>query len=103
MVRARVSELAAKGLKALDAAHIAFAETAGCPVVLTCDDRLMRQAKNLALSLRVINPVQFMNEVSKNAKTSDCRRTAAHGAAGRGTPIPGSRAPQAVRILGMAR
>jgi len=61
-VRERVNKLVAEGLKALDAAHLAFAESAACDVLLTCDDRFLRRAQNLDLSLRVLNPVEYYEE-----------------------------------------
>jgi len=61
-VRERVNKLVAEGLKALDAAHLAFAKAAACDVLLTCDDRFLRRAQNLDLSLRVLNPVEYYEE-----------------------------------------
>lgn len=46
-IRERAEHLAQNGLKPLDAAHVAFAETAGCAVFLTCDDRLLRAAGSI--------------------------------------------------------
>jgi predicted nucleic acid-binding protein len=42
-VAARARQLAAEGLKALDAVHVACAEAAGCAYFVTCDDRLIRR------------------------------------------------------------
>jgi predicted nucleic acid-binding protein len=63
-IRQRGEALAQLGLKPLDAAHIAFSEAAGCSAFLTCDDRLLRAARRLGVSVRVLNPVQYFEEVS---------------------------------------
>ena len=51
---------------ALDAAHLAAAEIGGAEVVLTCDDIMVRRARRLDLSLRVLNPVAYLREVAGN-------------------------------------
>jgi predicted nucleic acid-binding protein len=61
-VHDRIKELVAGGLKPLDAAHVAFAETAKCEVLLTCDDRFLRRAQQLDLSVRVLNPIEYLTE-----------------------------------------
>jgi predicted nucleic acid-binding protein len=62
-IQERVRVLAAGRLKVPDAAHIAFSESAGCDVFLTCDDRLLKRAQRMDLSLRVMNPVEYLTEV----------------------------------------
>ncbi len=47
-VRARAELLATQGLGPADAAHLAFAESASADFV-TCDDRLLRQCRRLAV------------------------------------------------------
>lgn len=69
-VRGRTEQLVRQGVKSLDAAHVAFAEAGGCLVLLTCDDRLLRRANRLGLSLRVLNPVEYAKEIS-DAGTSE--------------------------------
>ena len=44
----RGKELSALGLPAVDALHLACAESGGADVFLTTDDRLLRQAKRMA-------------------------------------------------------
>lgn len=66
-VRQRAETLVRQGLKALDAAHVAFAEVGQCAAFMTCDDRLLRRANGLGLSLRVVNPVDYMQEISDAA------------------------------------
>jgi predicted nucleic acid-binding protein len=68
-IRNRAEELNSLGLKPLDAAHVAFAEAAGCSVFLTCDDRLLRAARRLNVSVRVLNPVEYVEE-ARNAGTT---------------------------------
>jgi predicted nucleic acid-binding protein len=54
----------ALGFKPLDALHIACAEEAGVDVLLTTDDRLLRNAQRQAedLGVRVANPLRWMEE-----------------------------------------
>lgn len=63
-LRERVEELVESGLKVLDAAHVAFAEAGSCTAFLTCDDRIVRTARRLVLSVRVMNPVEYIAEVN---------------------------------------
>jgi predicted nucleic acid-binding protein len=56
----------AGGLRALDALHIACAETLRAEVLLTTDDRLLRAASRMAagsLSCTVANPLAWLTEV----------------------------------------
>ncbi len=61
----RAKELQALGFKATDALHIACAEKAGCSVLLTTDDQLLRGAARHAsrLLVRVVNPTDWIREV----------------------------------------
>jgi hypothetical protein len=61
-VSSRAQALAEAGFGALDAAHVACAEAAGCDCLLTCDDRLMRTARRVHLTVRVQNPVEYLEE-----------------------------------------
>jgi hypothetical protein len=58
----RAQVLAEMGFGALDAAHVASAETAACDCLLTCDDRLRRAARRVQLLVRVQTPVQYLEE-----------------------------------------
>lgn len=60
----RAAELRAFGLKPGDALHVALAESAGCDVLLTTDDRLIRAARRIAppVALRVQNPLEWWQE-----------------------------------------
>jgi predicted nucleic acid-binding protein len=61
----RARELRARGLRDLDALHLATAEEAGADVLVTTDDRFIRavQALQPPSSVRVENPVVFELEV----------------------------------------
>jgi predicted nucleic acid-binding protein len=63
-VRLRVEQLVGFGLKPLDAAHVAYAESARSDALLTCDDRFLRQARRARLPLRVMSPIEYMEELS---------------------------------------
>lgn len=56
--------LAARGLSAMDALHVAAAETGGCDILLTTDDALLRKARALQppLRVRIENPVRWVAE-----------------------------------------
>ena len=56
-IRERAKELEKKGLKALDALHIACAEEADSGYFLTCDDRLMRRYQG---KVKLLNPADFV-------------------------------------------
>lgn len=47
-------------LSAKDAIHLACAKHSGAKIFLTCDERLARHAKGLPLSLRVMNPIEYI-------------------------------------------
>jgi predicted nucleic acid-binding protein len=50
-------------LSAKDAIHLACAFYSKADFFLTCDDQLMKQAKQLKLAIRVMNPVDYIREV----------------------------------------
>ena len=49
-------------LSAKDAIHLACASYVGAQVLLTCDDRLIRQAKQLTLGMVIMNPVDYVRQ-----------------------------------------
>lgn len=54
------------GIKPLDALHLALAETGKADYFCTCDDRLLRSAKKIKdLSVKVVNPVDLVQEIEK--------------------------------------
>jgi predicted nucleic acid-binding protein len=63
----RGRELAALGFGAFDALHLACAEKARAGAFLTTDDRLLKRAlrKRSSLLVRVVNPVQFLQEMTQ--------------------------------------
>jgi len=58
-------QLAERGIPAMDALHLAAAETGGCDIFLTTDDVLLRRAAALdpPLRVRVDNPARWITEV----------------------------------------
>jgi predicted nucleic acid-binding protein len=54
------------GIKPLDALHLALAEAGRADYFCTCDDRLLRSAKKIKdLSVKVVNPVDLVQEIEK--------------------------------------
>ena len=49
-------------LAARDAVHLACASHAGADCFLTCDSRLLKQAKRLRLGMEVMNPVDYIRQ-----------------------------------------
>jgi len=48
------------GLSAKDAIHLACADYANADVFLTCDDNLIKQARRLKLSMKIVNPIDYV-------------------------------------------
>lgn len=61
-IRQRAEELEHNGVKAIDALHIACAETVGSDYFITCDKQLINRCS--ALTMKVMNPVDFVLEIS---------------------------------------
>ncbi|PWH15031.1 MAG: hypothetical protein DDG59_11865 [Anaerolineae bacterium] len=62
----RAAEFLQFGIKPLDALHLALAEAGRADYLCTCDDRLLRSAKTIKdLSVKVINPVDLVQEIEK--------------------------------------
>lgn len=53
------------GLSAKDALHLACAVHIRAIYFVTCDDVLFRQAKRLRLALTILNPIDYVRQVSK--------------------------------------
>lgn len=51
------------GIHEADALHLAAAEVGKADYFLTCDDDLIRKARAIGLSVKVLNPVQWIEEV----------------------------------------
>jgi predicted nucleic acid-binding protein len=61
-IASRAKQLNIAGMKPLDAAHVACAEQGQCKRFLTCDDRLLRIARNLNLKLIAQNPLDYLKD-----------------------------------------
>jgi predicted nucleic acid-binding protein len=62
----RAANLMTFGIKPLDALHMALAETGKADYFCTCDDRLLRNAKQVKdLTVKVVNPVDLVQEIEK--------------------------------------
>ncbi len=65
-VQSRAKDLNAKGMMALDALHLASAESAGADYFCTCDDKLLKKAKRLcATGLKAVSPIELLEEIEK--------------------------------------
>ena len=63
---ARAETLIRFGIRPLDALHIALAEAGNADYFCTCDDKLLRNAMRVKdLAVRVINPVDLVQEIEK--------------------------------------
>lgn len=58
------------GLSSKDALHLACAHASACTVFLTCDEGLLRRARRLNLSMKIMNPVDYVREVEKDEDTN---------------------------------
>jgi len=62
----RAAEIMKVGVKPLDALHIALAESGNADYFCTCDDKLLRNAKKVKnLAVKVVNPVDLVQEIEK--------------------------------------
>ena len=65
-VEERARELNGMGLMPLDALHLALAEEAQADYFCTCDDRLLRAARELlTVRTRVVSPIELIQEIEK--------------------------------------
>ena len=63
--RARV--LIDRGLKPLDALHLALAEEAKVDYFCTCDDRFLRKAEKMTdVQVQLISPIEMIREVEND-------------------------------------
>jgi len=62
---ARASTLQAGGLRKMDSYHTALAESAGVVYLLTTDPKFVNAAKKLDMKVKVINPIEFLQEYIK--------------------------------------
>ena len=62
----RAADLTGFGIKPLDALHLALAETGNADYFCTCDDGILRNAKQVKdLMVKIINPVDLVQEIEK--------------------------------------
>lgn len=65
-VENRAEQLVGSGIAPLDALHLAFAEAGGAEYFCTCDDRLLRKAKQVAdLRVKVVSPLDLVQEIER--------------------------------------
>ncbi|GAB4383239.1 MAG: PIN domain-containing protein [Elainellaceae cyanobacterium] len=65
----RAQELVQRGIKGFDALHLACAEQGQVDILLTTDDRLLRQAASIALTVPIANPLTwFINAEQANGE-----------------------------------
>ena len=50
------------GLKGRDALHLAAAENARVNYFVTCDDKLLRRARRIGSTVRVVSPLELSEE-----------------------------------------
>ena len=62
LVRQQAKSYEAKGIKPRDALHVAAADVGGADYFLTCDDRLLKKRYTLHLTLKMMNPIDFIRE-----------------------------------------
>ena len=59
-VRDRAQEYEKQGVSAIDALHVATAESANVDFFIACDDRLLKKAKQF--KVKSMNPVDFVQQ-----------------------------------------
>jgi predicted nucleic acid-binding protein len=63
-IEQRAKDLERRGIKSLDALHLASAEAEPADYFCTCDDRLLKKAKTLTdLRVRVLSPLELIQEL----------------------------------------
>ncbi len=62
----RARALLARGLKPLDALHLASAEAGQAAYFCTCDDRLLKRARAVGVGpMKVVSPLELVTEVAR--------------------------------------
>jgi predicted nucleic acid-binding protein len=63
-IQTRAKQLVNNGLMALDALHLASAETGNAEYFCTCDDKLLKKARRFCMkTLKVVSPVELLEEI----------------------------------------
>ena len=63
MIAKKADELQIFGMKALDNFHLAIVESSDIDFFLSTDDKLVKLASKLSLSVRIANPLEWLPEV----------------------------------------
>ena len=64
--KSQAEQLTTLGFKPLDALHLALAETSKAEYFCTCDDRLLRKAKQVAdLRVKVVSLLELIQEIEE--------------------------------------
>lgn len=64
--KSRAATLTKFGIKPLDALHVALAESGNADYFCTCDDKLLQNSKRVTdLTVKVVNPVELIQEIEK--------------------------------------
>ena len=64
-ISTRAVELEGMGFSRGDAMHLAAAERSGSDYFVTCDDRLLRRARRIGLPVRVVSPLDLLQEETR--------------------------------------
>lgn len=65
-IESRAREFIQKGIKVLDALHLASAEQANADYLCTTDDKFLKKAKSLKnVKTKVVSPIQFIEEIER--------------------------------------
>ena len=60
----RAGQIAASGIKPLDALHLALAEASRAEYFCTCDDELLRKGERIQdLKVRIVSPLDLVQEI----------------------------------------
>lgn len=63
-VEERAAVLVSRGIKPMDAVHVALAEAAGVDCFCSCDDRLMRKLRRIgAVHVKLASPLELVEEL----------------------------------------
>ncbi|WP_029545391.1 hypothetical protein [Selenomonas sp. AB3002] len=59
----RAKQLQLEGLHVMDSFHVASAEIGEADIFLTVDDKLIKLCRKITLTVRVMNPLEYIEEV----------------------------------------
>ncbi len=63
----RANQFVRRGIKPLDALHLALAEAGEVDYFCTCDDQLRRQARRMRdLAVKVVSPIELIQEIEND-------------------------------------